>query len=90
MKNKEYTFSKTKPQFSKQSIIAKSSLNKTSKFRKYISQIDLVAEKMSIEKLEKIMTRLATIPESTRDTTKYKDIFDYLEAKIMLRLLEEK
>jgi len=90
VKNKEYTFSKTKPQFSKQSIIAKSSLNKTSKFRKYISQIDLVAEKMSIEKLEKIMTRLATIPESTRDTTKYKDIFDYLEAKIMLRLLEEK
>jgi len=79
---------KTKAQLSKQSIVVKGNLNKSSKTRKYIEQVELIASKLSLKKAEKLASKLQSMPAASRNNSKYKDIFDYLEAKIMLRLLD--
>jgi len=81
---------KTKPQLFKQLILSKKELNKTFKWRKNISTIDLIVQKLSKQKLEKLMLKLKKIDTSLVIYKKYKDMLDYLESKVWLELLKQK
>lgn len=78
----------------KQLALSKKELKKTSKGINYISQIDLISEKLSIDKLVKLYNRIWKIKEKYENNPsdnykKLKDILDYLEAKIWQRLYKE-
>lgn len=77
---------KSKKLLIKQLITSKNALNKNLKMKKYIKKIDLLAEKLSDKKLKNFGERLAKLPDSTRNNKKYKDLFDYLEAKVLLKV----
>jgi hypothetical protein len=77
--NFEPTISKN---YTKLLIISKSNLNKTSKWKKYLTQIDSIVWKLDNIKLEKILNKILKI----ENRWKYQDIFDYLEASIALKL----
>ena len=51
--------------------------------------MDAIVEKLSLEKLEQLLSRIKNISYNTRNHKKYSDILDYLEAKIELKLLWE-
>jgi len=79
---------KTVPQFFKQLILSKKNLNKTFKWRKNIKTIDLISEKLSKQKLERLMEKLQKIDTSLVKFRKYKDMLDYLEANVWLKLIK--
>jgi len=77
---------KIKSQLFKQLILSKRHLNKTFQWRKNIKTIDLIVKKLSKLKLEKLMWKLKKIDTSLTKFRKYKDMLNYLEAKVWLEL----
>ena len=78
--------SKSKFSMIKQAIISKNKLYKTKNWDRYINQIDIIIKKTSENKLEKLSTKLSKFDTSLKKYLKYKDILDYLEAKVYLEL----
>ena len=78
--------SKTKNQLIRQLILSKHNIEKFRKWKEYILQFDLFIEKLSDKKLEILTRNLWKLTEKVRTNKTYKDIFDYLEAKALLKL----
>jgi len=87
-KTTQLKINKTVPQFFKQLIISKNNLKKTFQGRKNIKTIDLISKKLSKQKLEILIGKLQKIDTSLVQFRKYKDMLDYLEAKVWLVLLK--
>ncbi len=81
---------KTKAQYKKQLILAKKELNKTYKWRKYVAKFEKIIPRVKKQKLEELMERIGKIDTSNKAFAKYKDLFSYLEALIVLELLNRK
>ena len=77
---------KTKSQLIKQLILSKHNIEKLRKWKSYIYQFDLFIDKLSDEKLEILTRNLWRLSEEVRNNKTYKYIFDYLEAKALLKL----
>jgi hypothetical protein len=76
-----------KSKFIKQLIVSKLKL-KNSKFWKVIPKFKKLIPKVSYKKLLEIDKKILNFPDKVRNNKKYKDILDYLEAKIKLELLK--
>ena len=76
----------TKNQLIKQLILSKHNIEKLRNWKNYISQFDLFIDKLSDEKLEILTRNLWRLSEEVRNNKTYKYIFDYLEAKALLKL----
>jgi hypothetical protein len=70
----------------KKIVVARYSLKKSTQRKKYISQIDLVVNRLDSNKLEQLINKLWNISKKSRNHKKYKDIFDYLESKALLKV----
>lgn len=68
--------------YKKQLIISKTRLNKTTKWKNYIKQIDSIVWKLDTNKLEKLYNKIIKI----ENRWKYQDLLDYLEASIWVKL----
>lgn len=78
--------SKSKSLITKDLLIAKSNLSKNNILKWYIPKLNIIVEKKSIQWLKNIHAKLQKLSQKTREHKKYKYIFNYLEAKILLRL----
>ncbi|MCP4523237.1 MAG: hypothetical protein GY828_03385 [Candidatus Gracilibacteria bacterium] len=76
----------SKKQLMKQLITSKVTLQKSKTMNRYVKKIDVLTDKLSYKKLQKLRNRLGKIPEKSRNNKKYKVFFDYLEAKILLKI----
>jgi hypothetical protein len=72
--------------FDKQLILANNNLSKTKNWQKYIYQVNIILQKVSEKKLTELYFKINNIWEKWRNNKKYKDMLDYLEAKIWIRL----
>ena len=77
---------KTKIELLKQIMISKKELNKTKKWQWYIKIINNFTEKASEKKMETLVLKLEKIDTSLKKYSKIKNILDYLEAKVLLKL----
>jgi tetrahydrodipicolinate N-succinyltransferase len=68
-----------KSTYTKQLILSKNALNKSSKYKKYISQVDKLVLNLSKEKWEQVLAKIQKLKKKN-------DIIKYLEAKIYLQL----
>jgi hypothetical protein len=76
-----------KSKFTKQLIISKLKLKNT-KFEKVIPKFEKIVPKISDKKLLEIDVKIWKFSEKIRSNEKYKDILDYLEAKIKLEIIK--
>jgi len=83
--NLEWT--KSKKEFLKQIIISKDHLEKSSKLKPYIKKIDILIEKLEKIKLEKLLNKIQKLPKKSRNHPIYKNLLDYLEAKVFFKIL---
>ena len=81
-----WNIGKTSPEIMKWYIVSRYALKKTSKWKKYIKQIDEIFEILSDSKLEKLHKKISSLPSSSRNNKKYKELFDYMQAKIEYEL----
>ncbi len=71
--------------FVKQLILSKGNLRKVEKNRQYIIQVDVLVNNLSPNKIDKLLEKFENIPVKYRNHYKYKDVLNYIEAKIVLR-----
>ena len=76
---------KNKLEYMKQLMFSKSALNKSIKLKKYIDQVDKIVELIDNSKSEKIISKIEKLDKTKLWTSK--DIINYLEAKLVLKLL---
>lgn len=69
-------------------IVSKNIIESNWKYGKYISQIDQLVESANTIKLETVLWKIKTMKDSFNQS-KYKNIFNYLEAKIELKLISD-
>ncbi len=79
---------KSKWELTKQLMLSNMILKKSNKWKNDIKSIDLLTSKLDKSKLEKIYLKIIKIDTSSNKMSKYKNMLDYLEAKIWLELLK--
>lgn len=70
----------------KQKLISKKNIVNSKFGQWYIVKLDVIVEKIDEARLKLILLKLQQIPLELKNKSKYKNIFNYLEAKILLKL----
>jgi hypothetical protein len=78
----------TSKNYTKQLILSKTKLNKTTSWKSQIKSIDSLISKQTTQKLEIIFKNIWPIKSkmNTKTKNKYTDLLDYLEASIWVKL----